>query len=224
MNNFNINKKFISRSLAIISLLAVYLSLNLSWALAWFWRTLNNINSLWVKDPYTFSYGYGYWDKGWGYWYGYWYGYNSKDLYTYATRAEYLKFVLVSRNIDYSDADVSKISFEDVKKDSWVAKVVATAVKFELIDWTNKKFYPNSYISRAEAIKILLKSSNVEVKDIIKSDFTDVTWWAVKYVQKAKELWIVNGQEKNGKLIFRPNDNITRAETQKIVWKTISSK
>ncbi len=218
------DKRFLSRSLAIFALLSVYLCLNLSWALAWFWRTLNNINSLWVNNPSSYWYGYWYWDKGWGYWYGYWYWYwyASKDLYTPATRAEYLKFVLVSRNLDYSNADVSKLKFKDVEKTTWIAKVVATWVKYGLVDSSNEYFRPNSTITRAESIKMLLKSSNVELTKTKKTDFSDVTGWSVKYVQTAKELWIVNGQLINWKLVFRPNDSITRAESQKIVSKKIS--
>lgn len=138
-----------------------------------------------------------------------------------ASRAEYLKIVLRGMGIDYSNADTSKLTFADVDKDSWIAKVVVKAVELNMIDGANKNFRPNDNITRAESMKMLLNAAWIEVSETTTSDFSDVSGWAVKYVQKAKELWIVNGQEVNGKLIFRPFDSITRAEVAKIVVKTM---
>lgn len=141
-----------------------------------------------------------------------------------ASRAEYLKIVLRAMNIDYSDVDTSKLTFADVDKNSWIAKVVVKAAELNLIDTTNKNFRPNASISRAESMKMLLNAAGIETSENTVSDFSDVKGWAVKYVQKAKDLGIVNGQEINGKILFRPADNITRAEVSKIVVKTMELK
>ena len=65
----------------------------------------------------------------------------------------------------------------------------------------------------------------------IKSDatetvFTDLTSaWQVPIVQKAYDLGVVSGQsDKNGLLIFRPNDPITRAELSKILVETLAKR
>lgn len=141
-----------------------------------------------------------------------------------ASRAEYLKIVLRAMNVDYSNADVSKLTFKDVEKDSWMAKVVVKAAELNMIDASNKNFRPNSQISRAEAMKMLINAAGIQTNDKAVSEFNDVKGWAVKYVQKAKELGIVNGQNVNGKVLFRPADNITRAEVSKIVVKTMEQK
>lgn len=141
-----------------------------------------------------------------------------------ASRAEYLKIVLRTFNIDYSDVDTSKLTFADVDKNSWIAKVVVKAAELNMIDTTNKNFRPNASISRAESMKMLLNAAGIETSENTVSDFSDVKGWAVKYVQKAKDLGIVNGQEINGKILFRPADNITRAEVSKIVVKTMELK
>lgn len=141
-----------------------------------------------------------------------------------ASRAEYLKIVLRAMNIDYSDVDTSKLTFADVDKNSWIAKVVVKAAELNMIDTTNKNFRPNASISRAESMKMLLNAAGIETSENTVSDFSDVKGWAVKYVQKAKDLGIVNGQEINGKILFRPADNITRAEVSKIVVKTMELK
>jgi hypothetical protein len=41
--------------------------------------------------------------------------------------------------------------------------------------------------------------------------------WMTKYTTKAKSLWLVKWQDINRKIYFKPNSNITRAETSKIV-------
>jgi hypothetical protein len=37
-------------------------------------------------------------------------------------------------NINYSNTDTSKLTFLDVKKDSWEAKVIAKALELKIID------------------------------------------------------------------------------------------
>lgn len=142
-----------------------------------------------------------------------------------ASRAEYLKMVLKAMKVDYSNADTSALTFKDVEKDSWIAKVVVKAVELKMIS-ANENFRPNDSVSRAEAMKMLLNSAKVEVKDVETTDFTDVNVksWEAKYIQKAKELGVVNGQTVNEKLVFKPFTNITRAEVSKIVVKTMEIK
>jgi len=141
-----------------------------------------------------------------------------------ASRAEYLKIVLRTFNIDYSNVDTSKLTFSDVDKNSWIAKVIVKAAELNMIDTKNKNFRPNASISRSESMKMLMNAAGIETSENTVSEFSDVKGWAVKYVQKAKELGIINGQEINGKILFRPADNITRAEVSKIVVKTMELK
>lgn len=143
-----------------------------------------------------------------------------------ASRAEYLKIVLKAKWVDYSAADVSKLTFKDVSKDSWIAKVVVKAGELGLIDTTNANFRPNDSITRAESMKMLLNAAWVEVTATETSSFSDVNakWWEAKYIETAKAKWIVDGQTVNWKLVFRPFSNITRAEVSKIVVKTIDLK
>jgi hypothetical protein len=90
--------------------------------------------------------------------------------------------------IDYSTADVSTLTFGDVDASSWVAKVVAKASELGLIDTNNTNFRPNDNITRAEAMKMLLNAAGIEVQDSTTSTFSDVSGWAVKYVETAKNL------------------------------------
>lgn len=143
-----------------------------------------------------------------------------------ASRAEYLKIVLGAMKIDYSSVDGSKVTFSDVDKNSWVAKVVVKASELGLIDTKNSKFRPNDSITRAESMKMLLNAASIETTTVSVSSFADVSTssWESKYVETAKNMWIIDWQMIGSKLMFRPFSNITRAEVSKIVVKTMDLK
>ncbi|MDD2565684.1 MAG: S-layer homology domain-containing protein [Candidatus Gracilibacteria bacterium] len=85
-------------------------------------------------------------------------------------------------------------------------------------------FRPNDSISRAEALAMLFSIAKIELGDTIVTEFTDIPadgLWMVKYIEKAKELGIAGGQTIDGELKFRPNDGITRAESSRVIVKTI---
>jgi len=153
-------------------------------------------------------------------------GYNDETFRpeTPSSRIEYLKMVLRSFDIDYSSADTSGLPFLDVNKNSWEAKVIAKALELKIINWDNENFRPTGNISRAEAMKMLMITGWYELDEKAISSFADVSAWAVKYVEKAKQLWIINGQLIDGKLLFRPFDNISRAEVAKIIVKIMELK
>ncbi len=136
-----------------------------------------------------------------------------------ASRAEYLKMVLRAMGEDYSSVDTTSCKFNDVDKSSWVAKVVAKASSLGIIATENTSFRPSDSISRAEAMKMLLKAFAIDTPEVSVSSFSDVSGWAVKYVEKARTLWIVASNP-----TFRPADSISRAEVSKIVIKTMELK
>ncbi|EKE28118.1 MAG: S-layer protein [uncultured bacterium (gcode 4)] len=82
-------------------------------------------------------------------------------------------------------------------------------------------FRPNSTATRAEYLAMTMKTMEVSVENwATVTAFTDIPkdWkWMIKYIEKAKELWIVNGQVIGWKLKFRPNDPISRAEAISIL-------
>jgi hypothetical protein len=138
------------------------------------------------------------------------------------TRAEFIKMVLWSSKTDYSQADTSTLSFSDVNNNSWQARVIKVAIDNWLIDATNGYFRPDEAISRIEAIKILLLLMDYKFKDNYESSFSDVKeGWMIKYVEASKDMWLIEGQTINWKLIFKPLDSITRAESSKIMVKLI---
>lgn len=136
-----------------------------------------------------------------------------------ASRVEFLKMTLLSAWIDYSNVDTSKLTFADVVKTSWEAKVIAKASELGYVDTKNVNFRPTDTITRAESIKLVIKSFWFNFTNYPNTTpFSDVTVdWTKKYINMALDINIIS---KNN-TTFRPNDSITRAEVTKIITKSL---
>jgi len=142
-----------------------------------------------------------------------------------STRAEFLAIAMKAFNIDLTSESVNP--FMDIDNSvSWISPYVIKAKELWIVSWQMKQrkwiFRPNDPITRAEALVILFKIAKIDTKSTKKLEFKDeFASWMLPYVIKAKELWIVSWQTKDWKLIFRPNDPITRAESVRIITKTL---
>jgi len=132
------------------------------------------------------------------------------------TRAEFLKTILKSHCYDYSNQDTSQITYGDVDKNSWQARTIMFAQWLWIVRWSldsrsNVVFRPNEYISKAEAFKILLNLSAIEVNETIPTLYTDI-WntWQKKYVEIWESLWLFDPYME--KQLFNPNSVFTRED------------
>ncbi len=81
----------------------------------------------------------------------------------------------------------------------------------------NKKNYRISdNITRKEMMKIIINTSNIKLDNSCNWIFEDVIndWWC-KYIESALENWLITWNSK-----FRPNNNITKIETLKLILNT----
>ncbi|EKE29750.1 MAG: S-layer protein [uncultured bacterium (gcode 4)] len=140
------------------------------------------------------------------------------------TRAE---FLWVSMKTLWISTDVNAtVSFVDIPSEwSWMIPYIAKAWELgiaygQIIDW-QRKFRPNDPVTRAEALTMLLNAAKISVSEGVSTNFVDIpteTSWAIKYISKAQELWIISWQiSVSWDPIFRPNDAITRAEAVRII-------
>lgn len=107
--------------------------------------------------------------------------------------------------------------FLDIGASSWQKKYVNTAVSLWLVAKTNKKFYPNSFLTKVEALKMAILLFAWEIQSVYNQELMDVWWseWFAKYVQYSIEnnlLPITNNY-------FYPNKNITRYEVIQLLEK-----
>ena len=80
------------------------------------------------------------------------------------TRAEFLKVALISHCYGYQSEDTSDLAYRDVDINSWQARVISKAQALGMINGDINEagenvFRPDDIISKAEAVKILMKLS-----------------------------------------------------------------
>ncbi len=149
------------------------------------------------------------------------YGDDSFQPDALATRAEVLKMLIESKKLDKYDY---KGKFSDVKSEDWFSGYVQTGIEKELITgYSDGEFKPNSNITRAEAIKLLL--SLIEYEDVseeevdeVLSEYTDkneVPLWVKSDVAKAIKHHVIEGYDSTLNL----GKDCTRAEILTMIYK-----
>lgn len=147
------------------------------------------------------------------------------------TRFELLKLALLSNCIHlYGDAEKPEMHFTDVPfasrrmeaEDRRLRRqVVYTAAMHGIVlGYEDGTFRPDQPVTRAEALKIILKASRLPelfgIDASYRGDFADVSsgdWFAL-FVAQAMELELIDGYEDG---TFRPGSAITRAEAAKLI-------
>lgn len=132
------------------------------------------------------------------------------------TRAEFLKIAFNAAGQKTSSTGTT--AFKDVDANVWYTPYIALAVSRGIVSDKFTNFRPNDTISRAEAAKIIVGIFGGDTSNR-KVTFSDVDGSSdlMKYIETAKIYGFFDGQMIDGKLKFRPNDSITRAEIAKVV-------
>ena len=103
----------------------------------------------------------------------------------------------------------------------WAKNYIEALYRKGIVQGRSKGIYaPNENLTRAEFVKIALKASGAEIPnhdEIEEAPFNDVPLyaWYVSYIQKAKDLGLINGYADNA---FKPDQFINRAEAVKILF------
>lgn len=135
----------------------------------------------------------------------------------FLSRAEMAKIAVLAFELEHEDGN----EFSDVDAKQWYAEYVNTAASHGIITgYENENgertglFGPANFVTRAEAVKILVEAAELEIEDD-DSHFEDVVRndWYFKYIETAYENEIIDGYE-NGE--FGPSDFVTRAQISKM--------
>ncbi|MCF7836162.1 S-layer homology domain-containing protein [Candidatus Gracilibacteria bacterium] len=130
-------------------------------------------------------------------------------------RAEIAKIVVELFDLEVPTS-VATNPFPDVDKNAWFAPYVAAAKNAAAVGgYPDGSFQPGGVVNRAEAMKMILTASGVNIPNSASSNFSDVSSsdWFAKFVDFANAQEIVAGYA-DGK--FKPSDQINRAEIAKI--------
>lgn len=134
-------------------------------------------------------------------------------------RAEALKIVLMATNKTIKSSVSTRDLMNDVSTSDWFANYVVTADEQNIISgYQDGTFRAGNSITRAEALKIILKAKGITVGGgaNVSDYFSDVSAsdWFANYVSYAYKNGMITGYSDN---TFRPNDPVTRAEFAKMV-------
>ncbi len=133
------------------------------------------------------------------------------------TRAEFLKITLEA--LDYSVYPVQSAAFTDTKAGEWHYRYITFAhAKGFIKGYDDGHFAPDSPISRAEALSILIKIAGYSSADtsFVNVHFNDVDstdWFANAVAIGIEKKWV----EGYGDGSFRPDNSISRAEAATVI-------
>jgi hypothetical protein len=135
-------------------------------------------------------------------------------------RAEFLKMLLLAGNVDTSEVGLSE--FSDVKNSDWHKDYVMAASELGIVSgYGDGTFHPENYITRAEALKMIMEVQGIPVTDHSTTIYSDVEGWQIPYVETHRNLSI-NIIRSHGE-IFQPNTFLTRAEAVKAIFRGVSA-
>jgi len=145
-------------------------------------------------------------------------GYNDWSFKPYQnmTRTEFLKVALISHCHEYQNEDTSTLIYSDVDWDSWQARVISKAESLWMINGDidenrNSIFRPNDIITKAEAVKILMRLSFITAQNPVILWYTDITIpWHEWYIITWESLWLFESERDNGK--FYPDSWVRRQD------------
>ncbi len=131
------------------------------------------------------------------------------------TRAEALKISLLASG--YTPTTSPDAGFSDVPADSWFKPYVDFAVAKGIIKgYDDHTFRPNQNISRAEGVKVLFSSFNIQLPTKSYPAYSDIKEdnWFYPYASflQAKNLW--NPEV----VLFEPSQGLTRAEIAQLAY------
>ena len=135
------------------------------------------------------------------------------------TRAEFLKLVINSANVDVSNE--SNAPFADVPASHPLNKYIAYAARIGQISATQgNNFYPDAPISRAEAAKVFINAAGLG-ESTMATTFADVSFDKTQlagYIQSAYDNCLLHGQIENGSHVYNPFRNISLGEAVKVIF------
>ncbi|MDC0505985.1 DUF5011 domain-containing protein [Candidatus Gracilibacteria bacterium] len=132
------------------------------------------------------------------------------------TRTEFLKVALISHCYEYRSEDPSGLIYTDVDRASWQAKVIKKAQDLGMINGDKTEsgipiFRPDDVISKAEAVKILMKLSLIEATDPEPLGYDDIIVnWHEKYIQTGETLGLFSARQDSGR--FNPDGSVKRED------------
>lgn len=148
-------------------------------------------------------------------------GYEDKKIRpeNYITRQEVAQVIYRLLNNNFKEEiKTNKNNFRDVDSNLWSNEAISSLENANIIKgYPDNRFYPNNKITRAEVINIISKFEEIIDSN---SSFKDIdSHWAEREIKSAYERGYISGYNDE---VFKPDQNITRAEFVKIINKLLN--
>ncbi len=131
-------------------------------------------------------------------------------------RVEALKMLMLAFNVEAVAG--TPLPFYDTANDAWYASTLAAALNKSIVaGYPDGSFKPANTVNRAELLKILFNTADVDFSDALVVDPYDdvpVGAWFAKYAYLAKKQNIVDGNSH-----LRPSDGMTRADVAEAIYR-----
>jgi len=154
--------------------------------------------------------------------------FTGSDSFSYVARDEWGNFSKLCKVKIEVGERMSEVVYSDMTdRSEYNAAVALTAmgVMDGKVIGDSTYFMPDEAVSRAQFLTMAMKCMGISGdKSTSKSYFDDndeISAPYLPYAKAASKLGIVTGEFKNGKLLFRPNDTITKYEAAMIISKLI---
>ena len=154
-------------------------------------------------------------------------GYVGSDKFTYVARDEYGNYsepVTVKLKVTERMCDTVYIDMEDRSEYGAAVAMTAMNIMNGVLLGDDMYFQPDSEVTRAEFVAMAMKCAGIRADSTLSQTYFDdddeIPSSLRGYIATAQRIGLVNGDFKNGELVFAPNEAITKYEAAKIM-KTI---
>ena len=156
--------------------------------------------------------------------------YVGSDSFVYVARDEWGNFSTiaeVSITIEKRMCEVVYVDMEKRPEYSAAVAMTAMGVMGGRVVGDGVYFDPDEAVTKAEFVAMALKALGIEANAIGKTYFDDnddIPEALAGYVAKAQRIGAINGSFENGKLLFKPNEEITKYEAAMIMASIVGAK
>ena len=157
-------------------------------------------------------------------------GYTGSDKFTYVVRDEYGNYSEPTAvSLKVTERMCNTVYADMTEREEYNAAVAMTAINVMggTILGDDVYFMPDVVVTRAEFVAMALKARGIRADSTVSSTFfdddSDIPVSLRGYVATAQRLGVAEGDFKDGKLTFAPNEPITRYEAARIISKLIGA-
>ena len=155
--------------------------------------------------------------------------FTGSDSFSYVARDEwgnYSKLCKVKIEVDERMSEVVYSDMTEHKDYNAAVALTAMGVMSGKLFGDDSYFMPEESVSRAEFLTMAMKCAGISPDKSSSASYFDdnaeISEGHLPYVKAAAKLGIINGEFKSGKLLFRPNDEITKYEAASILSKLMN--